>query len=237
MNIETNHQHHKIKEETTQQPSSETEASQTCRVYYKKLLSNQAIVIEGRDGAQFEIDPKEFKKNKDKMVIVDSAIAKIVKTDDRECSKQIRALEDEKGNVLKLTMMHESKRKETTKELNERVVVINKKIERLKRAKIKSHDVALIYELTNVLCDYSECPNCDDDLPCCNSACPYSKTLLSVVERIDEDEDEDEDESEESTEDPDIDEEFYSSEYSSMDEEMEGLSQESDDDDSFDEDF
>lgn len=220
-----------------QQPPPEVDAAHMCCVFYKKLLSNQAVVIEGRDGAQFEIDPKEFKKNKDKMVIVSSGIAKIVKTDDRECSKQIRALEDEKGNILKLTMTHESKRKETTKELNERVVVIDKKIERLKRAKIKAHGVALIYELTNILRDYSECPNCDDDLPCCNSACPYSKTLLSVVERIDEEDDEDEDESEESSEDPDADEEFSSSEYSSMDEEMEGLSQESDDDDSFDEDF
>lgn len=113
--------------------------------------------------------------------------------------------------------------------------VIKKKIQKrknelttMRRVKFKVFALVNLCHLEKVLSEETTCPGCDEELPCCDSSCPHSKTLLSAIEREDDDMSSQEEEglSRESSRE----ESFCSSEYSSMDEMFDAMSgNESDD--------
>lgn len=211
-------------------------SKQTCynidenRNAYQKLLNGESVSFNGIGEATYDISHRDFCKNNTKMIIVNPYILSIVTMDEKRCDYELKKLE----NLMK----KERTRVISTGEVKKRVEDTKNSIERIKRAKLKSRGVGMLCELEMCLSEHLQCPGCEDEFPCCDPKCKYSKTLLSIVERTDSNENysDDEEESDLNTEES-INEEYDSSEYSSFDDYMMGKSQESDDADNSDEDY
>ena len=213
-----------------------------CRYRYERLLNEESIVLKGIYGSVYELSYLDFKKYRRRMTIVDPFIRSVVENDEIDCNVALKTLEDQKEDLRKMRVLQASTSfvptQEVKDEVNKRSFEVLKCIDRFKRATSKSKGVGMLCELEMALKTSLECPGCGDELPCCDIECDYSRTLLSIVERTDandaysDDHEEDEIDAELS-----IEEEYSSSEYDDVDEDMEGVSQEDDDMDSCDEDY
>jgi hypothetical protein len=225
--------------------------SEDCALYeresrnkYDELLQGKNVEFEGVDDVTYELSHKEFKKQYRKMAIADSFVRSIVESDEKRCESEMKKLENKRGDFLKSERRRirskttRSKENEEKEEFEIESSKIAKRMERLEKAKLKSKGIGLLCELAWFLNRAPACPGCNDELPCCDVKCNYSNTLLSLIERTDNKDiySDDEDETELVTEES-MDEEYWSSEYSSFDEEMVGRSQDEDDVNSSDEDY
>ena len=221
---------------------------------YELLLKGKNVKFDGYRKTKYELKSRDFNKNRSKMTVLDVEIRKIVEKDERVCDREIRKLESTQGDLLKKQRMRNAQRSRSkkmattgidatkelseTKEIEKSLKIVTDRMTRLNEAKSKSRCIGMLCELAFWVIAYPHCPECQEELPCCNPSCNCTKTFLSIVERVGNKEmySDDEEESELETEES-KDESYYSSEYSSFDEEMVGKSQEDDDFGSSDEDY
>ena len=220
---------------------------------YELLMTGESVEFEGCRSATFKLSSRDFKKNRTKMSVLNPLVRLIVEKDEKLCIREIKKYETMQGDYLKAGRSLENATARTKKaqpvpedEMNrtERIRVetgltfASKRINKLNESKLKSKSIGMLCELACYVGTHEQCPGCQDEFPCCDGECRFSKTLLSLVERTDggefysDDEDESDLKSEES-----VDESFESSEYDSFDKDMLGKSEEEDDTGSSDEDY
>lgn len=209
-------------------------------MFEELYTAKKSIEFKGYGNADYKLDSYEFRRGLKRFVIIDQALNDIVQNEAIASKKDIKRLTKEKKKILKHNNIKNSEdlNLPSNSEHKKSMKALDKKIHNIEKSLIKTQGIALLTEMLSILITKELCI-CEDELPCCDPDCEYSKTLLSIVERIDEIGcySDDSEESDPSSEDTDGGEAFFSDEYSSYDEQWEGVSEQSTDNDSMDDSF